>query len=315
MKAVGFTEFGGREVMRVLELPEPHAGPVQVRIKVAAAAVHPADTNIRSGLSARYDPGHNPPSEVYVVGWEVAGTIDEVGEGTRPELTLGTEVVAVTEPKLDLGGQAEYVVVPAESVVRAPRGVDLTAASTLLMAAVVAQMGLDALALPSGATVAVTGAAGGIGGYAVQLAKAAGLTVIADAADKDRDLVTALGADHVLPRGDDFPDAVRRLRPEGVDGIIDAGSVGDAVAPAVRDGGGIATVKGFAGATDRGLSWFPVFIYDRMRDTATLERLRDQAESGVLTPRVAGTYPLDQVSEAHRVIEAGGVRGRPVLVF
>lgn len=315
MKAVGFTEFGGREVLRVLELPEPHAGPGQVRIKVAAAAVHPADVNIRTGLSAKYSPEANPPSEVYVVGWEVAGTIDEVEQRARPELTLGTEVIAVTEPKLALGGQAQYVVVPAESVVRAPKGVDLTAASTLLMAALTAQMGLDALALAPGATVAVTGAAGGIGGYAVQLAKAAGLTVVADAADKDRDLVTSLGADHVLPRGDGFPDGVRRLRPDGADGVIDGGSVGAAVAAAVRDGGGIATFKGFTGDTDRGVSWFPVFVYDRIRDTAALTRLRDQAESGVLTLRVVGSYPLEQVAEAHRLIEEGGVRGRPVLVF
>ncbi|GAA3698908.1 NADP-dependent oxidoreductase [Arthrobacter ginkgonis] len=301
--------------MRVLELPEPHAGPGQVRIKVAAAPVHPADVNIRTGLSAKYSPEMNPPSEVYVVGWEVAGTIDEVGEGARPELTVGVEVIAVTEPKLALGGQAEYVVAPAESVVRAPKGADLTAASTLLMTALTALMGVDALALAPGATVAVTGAAGGIGGYAIQLAKAAGLTVIADAADKDRDLVASLGADYVLPRGDGFPDGVRQLRPGGADGVIDAGSVGAAVAAAVRNGGGIATFKGFTGDTDRGVSWFPVFVYDRIRDTAALTRLRDQAESGVLTLRVAGTYPLEQVAEAHRLIEEGGVRGRPVLVF
>ncbi|MBT2270515.1 NADP-dependent oxidoreductase [Rhodococcus qingshengii] len=315
MKAVGFTEFGGREVMRVLELPEPHAGSGQVRIKVAAAPVHPADVNIRTGLSARYSPETNPPSEVYVVGWEVAGTIDEVGHGVRPELPIGAEVIAVTEPKLDLGGQAQYVVVPAESVVLAPKGVDLTAASTLLMAALTAQMGADALALSPGATVAVTGAAGGIGGYAIQLAKAAGLTVIADAGERDRDLVASLGADHVLPRGDGFPDRVRQLRPDGADGVIDAGSVGEAVAAAVRDGGPVATFKGFTGDTDRGVRWFPVFVFDRIRDTAALTRLRDQAESGVLTLRVAGTYPLEQVAEAHRLIEEGGVRGRPVLVF
>ncbi|MFP5078686.1 NADP-dependent oxidoreductase [Rhizobium sp. YIM 134829] len=301
--------------MRVLELAEPHAGPGQVRIKVAAAAVHPADTNIRKGLSAKYDPEVNPPSEVYVAGWEVAGTIDEVGQGARPELPLGAEVIAVTEPKLDLGGQAQYVVVPAESVVRAPKGVDLTAASTLLMAALTALMGVDALALAPGSTVAVTGAAGGIGGYAVQLAKEAGLTVIADAADKDRDLVASLGADHVLPRGDRFPDGIRQLRPDGADGVLDAGSVGDAVAAAVRDGAAIATFKGFTGDTDRGVRWFPVYVYDRIRDTAALTRLRDLAETGVLTLRVAGTYPLEQVAEAHRLIEAGGLRGRPVLLF
>ncbi|WP_439898638.1 zinc-binding dehydrogenase [Paenarthrobacter nitroguajacolicus] len=192
---------------------------------------------------------------------------------------------------------------------------DLTTASTLLMAAITALMAVEALDLTPGATIAVTGAAGGIGGYAIQLAKAAGLTVIADAADKDRDLVESLGADHVLPRGDGFPAAVREIRPDGVAGIVDAGSVGDAVAPAVRDGGAISTVKGFTGDTGRGVRWLPVFIYDRMQDTAALTRLRDLAESGTLTLRVAGTYPIEQVAEAHRVIEEGGVRGRPVLVF
>lgn len=301
--------------MRVLELPEPHAGPGQVRIKVAAAPVHPADVNIRTGLSATFDPTGNPPSAVYVVGWEVAGTIDEAGPGVRPELSPGAEVIAVTEPKLDLGGQAQYVVVPAESVVPAPEGVDLLVASTLLMASLTALMGLDALALSPGATVAVTGAAGGIGGYAIQLAKTAGVTVIADAADKDRDLVISLGADHVVPRGDGFPAGVRELRPSGVDGVIDAGSMGAAVASAVRDGGPIATVKGFTGDTDRGVRWFPVFVYDRIRDTAALARLRDHAATGALTPRVAGIYPPEQVAEAHWLVEQGGLRGRPVLVF
>ncbi|WP_425545837.1 NADP-dependent oxidoreductase [Aeromicrobium alkaliterrae] len=301
--------------MRVLELPEPHAGPGQVRIEVVASPVHPADANIRSGLSAKYDPEGNPPSDVYVVGWEAAGTIDEVGEGVRPDLTVGAEVLAITEPKLDLGGQAQYVVVPAEQVVRAPKGVDLTSASTLLMASLTALMGVEALGLASGSTVAVTGAAGGIGGYAIGLAKAAGLTVIADAADRDRELVASLGADHVLPRGDGFPDAVRELRPEGADGVIDAGSVGEAVAAAVRDGGVISTFKGFTGGTDRGVSWFPVYVFDRVQDTAALTQLRDLAESGALQLRVAGTYPLEQVAEAHRLVEEGGLRGRPVLEF
>ncbi|WP_308799973.1 NADP-dependent oxidoreductase [Agromyces silvae] len=301
--------------MRVLELPEPHASAGEVRIKVAAAPVHPADINIRSGISAKYSPETNPVSDVYVVGWEVAGTIDEIGEGVRPELTVGTEVVAITEPIKNLGGQAEYVLVPAESVVPAPKGIDLTTASTLLMASLTARMAVDALALSPGATVAVTGSAGGIGGYAIQLAKAAGLTVIADAEDKDRDLVASFGPDIVLPRGGGFAAGVRELYPDGVAGAIDAGSVGDAVAAAVRDGGSISAVKGFTGDTARGVRWVPVFVYDQMRNTAALTRLRDLAEFGVLTPRVAGTFPPEHVAEAHRLIEEGGVRGRPVLVF
>jgi hypothetical protein len=92
VKAVGFSEFGGAEVMRVLELPEPHAGPGQVRIKVAAA-VHPSDVNTRLGLAAQNMPDRYPPAEEYVVGWDAAGVIDEVGEGVRAELAVGAEVM------------------------------------------------------------------------------------------------------------------------------------------------------------------------------------------------------------------------------
>ncbi|MFI5966379.1 NADP-dependent oxidoreductase [Streptomyces asoensis] len=315
MKAVGFTEFGGPEVMRVLELLEPHAGPGQVRIKVAAAAVHPPDVGMRRGLAATFIPDRFPLADQYVVGWDAAGTIDEAGEGVRAELVVGAEVIAVLEPKLALGAQAEFVVAPAESVVRAPKGVDLAAASTLPLNGLTARMALDALELSPGATVAVTGAAGSLGGYAVQLAKAAGLTVIADAADKDRDLVAGLGADHVVPRGDRFAERVRELRPAGADGIIDAAVLDAAVAAGVRDGGGIVTVKWFTGSTDRGVRWLPVTVYDRLRDTAALTELRDQAESGALTLRVAATFPPEEAAQAHRLFEAGGVRGRPVLLF
>ncbi|MEJ3747826.1 zinc-binding dehydrogenase [Actinomycetes bacterium KLBMP 9797] len=229
-------------------------------------------------------------------------------------------MIALLEPKLTLGAQAEYVVAPAESVVRAPKGADLTAASTLPMNGLTARMALDALDLSPGATVAVTGAAGALGGYAVQLAKAAGLTVIADAAEKDRDIVIGLGADHVLPRGDGFAERVRELRPAGTDGIIDGAVMDAAVTAAARDGGSIVTVRGFTGATDRGVRWLPVWMYDlfvddRLRDTTALTDLRDQAESGTLTLRVAATYPAEQAGEAQRLFEVGGVRGRPVLLF
>ena len=316
MKAVGFTEFGGPEVMRVLDLPEPHAGPGQVRIKVAAAAVHPSDVNTRLGLVAQYMPDRYPPAEEYVVGWDAAGVIDEVGEGVRPELAVGTEVIAMLNPYLaGRGVQAEYIVVDEETVVRAPKGADMAAASTLLMNALTTRTALDALQPAPGATVAVTGAAGAVGGYAVELAKADGLTVIADAAAKDRDLITGFGADHVLERGDGFAGRVRELFPEGVDAVIDAAGMDDAVASAVRDGGSIATFRGFTGSTERGLRWKPVWATDRLTDTAAMDQLRDQAESGVLSLRVAATFPFEQAAEAHRVLEAGGVRGRLVLLF
>ena len=130
--------------------------------------------------------------------------------------------------------------------------------------------------------------------------------MIADAADEDRDLVIGLGADHVLPRGDGFAERVRELRPAGADGIIDAGVMNAAVAPGVCEGGTIVPLQGFTGTTDRGVRWLPLFANDQfcdscVGDTATLTELRDLAESGTLTPRVAATYPAEQAAEAQRL--------------
>jgi NADPH:quinone reductase-like Zn-dependent oxidoreductase len=130
-----------------------------------------------------------------------------------------------------------------------------------------------------------------------------------------RQVGIGLGADHVLPRGGQFAERVRDLCPGGTDGIIDGAVMNDTVTAAVRDGGSIATVQGFTGITDRGVRWCPVFVRDRVRDTAALTELRDQTEAGILTLRVAATFPVDQAQAAHRLFETGGVRGRPVLLF
>lgn len=302
--------------MRVLELPEPHAGPGQVRIKVAAADVNPSDVAFRSGYLKKLSPDPFPKPDAYVVGWDAAGVIDEVGDDVRPELAVGADALVLVLPRSTLGAQAEYVVAPAESVVRAPRGVEPTAASTLLMNGMSARQALGLLEVAPGATVAVIGAAGAVGGYAVQLAKAAGLTVVADAAERDRELVAALGADHVVPRGDALADAILRLRPDGVDGLIDTAQFDGAPATAVRDGAVVVTLRPATGTTaDRGVRWRSVNITQDMGDTGALTELCEQAESGVLTLRVAATFAPEQAAQAHVLIEAGGVRGRPVLVF
>ena len=204
MKAIGYTHFGGPEVLRVLELPEPHAGPGQVRVRVQAAAVSPADTAARSGWMKRNYapetlPGGRYPEPPYVPGWDFCGVLDEAPDSSP--LGPGQQVVGLAlSPMGKVGAYAEYVVTDARSVVRAPTNATTVAASTLLMNAVTAYAMLEALAIPTGGTVAVTGAAGALGGYAVQLAKHGGLQVIADAADDDRELVQGLGADSVISR-------------------------------------------------------------------------------------------------------------------
>ncbi len=308
MRAMAVTEFGGPEELQELDLPEPHAGSREVRIRVHAAAVNPTDTNLRSG--AYGDGGHDGP---WVPGADLAGVVDEVG----PEVdrwSVGDRVVAIPVPMGPHGGAyADQVVVPAAAVVRLPDGIDVVPGSTLLMNALTARLVLERLALTPGQTLAVTGAAGAFGGYVVQLAKADGLSVVADASEDDEELVRSLGADHVVPRGDDFADHVRAIVPDGADGLADGAVQSEKVVAAVKDGGAIGTVRGWGGPAVRDIRVLPVLVFEHAERTDLLERLRDQAEDGTLTLRVAQVFPAEKAAEAHRLLEAGGVRGRLVL--
>jgi NADPH2:quinone reductase len=311
VRAAGVTEFGGPEALHVVDVPAEPLGPGQVRLRVQAAAVSPTDTHARAGAYAGRDPVKTPP---WVPGMDVAGVVTEVGEGVE-HLAVGDPAMGIVVPFGPHGAYREDKVLPGNSVVRAPEGVDAVAASTLPMNGLTARLALDLMGLVPGQVLAVTGAAGAFGGYVVQLAKADGLTVVADASEADQQLVRDLGADVVVRRGDDVADRIREHAPDGVDGLAD-GSVQDAlVLPAVKDGGAVATVRGYRGDGQRGLRVFPTLVRRVAEDRPALDRLRRQVEDGVLTLRVARTFPVEEAAEAHRMLEAGGVRGRLVLTF
>jgi NADPH:quinone reductase-like Zn-dependent oxidoreductase len=312
MRAVGVTEFGGPEALHLVDVPEEHAGPGQVRLRVTAATVNPTDTHAVAGAYAGRDPVKQPP---WVPGMDVAGVVDEVGEGVDTGIAVGDRAMGVVVPTGAHGGYRDSIVLPAGSVVRAPAGVSDVESSTLPMNGLTARLALDLMALRPGDVLAVTGAAGAFGGYVVQLAKADGLTVVADAAEADERLVRDLGADVVVRRGDDVAQRIRERFPDGVAGLAD-GSVQDAlVLDAVREGGRVATVRGYRGDGRPGIEVHPVLVRRVAEDQAALDRLREQAEQGVLTLRVARTFPAEAAAEAHRVLARGGVRGRLVLTF
>jgi len=247
---------------------------------------------------------------------DAAGVIDALGPGVDTSWQIGDAVIAVVIPYAPGGGAySEQIVVPAASVVAAPLGADLPHASTLLMNALTARLALDDLGVPAGGTVAVTGAAGAVGGFAIELAKADGLTVVADAAPTDEALVKRLGADEVVGRGDDVADRIRALVPDGVDGVVDGALLHAHVLTALRDGGGLAVVRGWDGPSQRDIIIHPIWVRRAVTDTSRLRTLRDQAEAGALTMRVADVLPAAEAAVAHRRLEAGGVRGRLVLDF
>jgi NADPH:quinone reductase len=315
MRAVTFSRLGGPEVLEVSELPAPQPGPGEVRIRVAAATVNPTDISFRSGrqftVAQLAEMGVRPP---FIPGMELAGLVDAVGEGTswRP----GDRVMAIVNPRRPGGGaQAEQVVVPASSVARVPEGTGLEAAATLPMNGLTVRLALDKLELRAGQTLGVTGAAGAVGGYAVELGVSDGLRVIAVAAPEDEALVKRFGASIVVRRGDGAIRALHDAAPGGVDGLIDAAVLDAAALPAIRDGGKLATVRGFAGPSERGITIEPVRVVSYLTNHEALDRLGQLVAAKRLTLRVAETFPPERAGDAHRKMAAGGIRGRLLIVF
>lgn len=318
MRAVGVREPGGPSALQLVELPVPEPGPGEIRIRVRAAAVNPTDTVYRQ-LGPAPEEGLGPP---WIPGMELAGTVDAVGPTAVDDGTawaVGDRVMAIVMPRRRLGGAyAEQVVVPADAAAAVPDGIGDAEASTLPMNGLTVVSALAHLALPPGAVLGVTGAAGAVGGYAIELGRAAGLTVVADASAADEELVTSLGADVVVRSSRDPREEVAAFRaavPGGVDGLIDAAVLDAGALGIVRDGGALATVRFWDGPTERGIRVHPVRVRDHLHDGAGIARLADLVVRGRLTLRLAGTVPAAEAASAHERLEAGGVRGRLVLTF
>ncbi len=311
MRAMGLFDFGGPEVLQLVDVPERHAAAGEVRIRVHASTVNPTDTTLRKGARAELVRRDPPP---YVPGMDVAGVIDEIGAGTQTNLAVGDSVMAMVVNRASHGGYSESIVLSADAVVHIPAGKTLIEAATLPMNGLTARQSLDQLALRPGQTLAVTGAAGCYGGYVVQLAKADGLRVIADAAPADEALVRGLGADIVVPRGDDIAAQIRKAVPDGVDGLADGSFQSGVAAGAVRDGGCFVSVRGWAG-DERGITFHKTSVREYNHRADLLDRLRQQVEAGRMSLRVAATYPAAQAADAHRRLEAKGTRGRLLLLW
>ncbi|TYB49177.1 NADP-dependent oxidoreductase [Actinomadura chibensis] len=314
MRAIIVRTPGGPAALEVADVPEPVPGPGQVRIRVAAAAVNPVDAATRSGALA--DAGLMPPvgeRAATGIGWDVAGTVDAVGGGVTG-FAAGDRVIGVRD-RLDVpvGTYAEAVVLDAAAVAHAPRSASAAEAATIPLNGLTALQALARLGVPPGGTLLVTGAAGAVGGYAVELAARRGVRVVATASAADEALVRGLGAAEFVPRGAHLGDAVRALVPGGVDGALDAAPLSVRALDAVRNGGAFAAVIGGPATPPplRGITVHNVWI---RADAGGLAQLADLADAGHLTLRVADELPLTEAVKAHERLAAGGLRGRLVLV-
>lgn len=314
MRAIGFLAPSGPEVLHELDVPEPVTPDGHVKIAVRAATVNPSDAALRSGLTfARYADLPAP----YIPGWDAAGTVIEAPGTTW---RLRDEVVTITLPVVGGGGAyAETIVVPAASVVAKPANLSFAEAATIPMNALTALLALDSAHVTAESTVAITGAAGAVGGFAVELAAARGATVIADAADRDSDLVRSFGATHLVQRGGDFAAQVSELVPGSADAVIDTALLRDAALKSLRDGGiyvGLRVPAAGGGvAAERGIRVEYPIVASAVTDHERLYGLVELAGSGRLTARVGDVLPAADAASAHRRLEQGGLRGRIVLEF
>jgi NADPH:quinone reductase-like Zn-dependent oxidoreductase len=309
MRAVVVKSVGGPDDVEVAEVDLPTPGLAQIRIKVQAAALNPVDAGVWSGVFGPPEPGGH-----LGLGWDVAGIVDAVGP--MATVAVGTPVIAMVQgPVRLLGAQADYVIVSANAVAPAPAGIEPSLAATIPLTGLTAAQSLELLGLQPDQTVLVTGAAGAVGGYAVELAKTLGLRVVGLDEPADEQFVTSvLGADSYLPRSDDPVLAARNLFPDGVDGVLDTASLGDRIIGAVRDDGRYVTTDPREEAMPQPQRGIRARATLAVGDGSRLTTLSDLAGAGQLTPRMAKAYPLTEAADAHAHLARGGFRGRIVLV-
>lgn len=292
----------------VEEVPEPSVGPDQVKVKVVAAGVNPVDvfTSKPDLLKLAV-----PTVQAQVgLGWELAGIVTEVGAGAR-DVSVGQAVIGLVDKFVPtLGAQAETAVLDAHAVAVLPEGVDLTAAATLALNASTALQALRLASVAAGTTVVVTGAAGALGGYVVELAAGLGAHVVGVARERDEELVRRFGAQDFVTAGADLASRVRAVLPVGADVVVDTPDLGDEIAGALKAGGT------FVAVTDMNRPHLPDgrrVKVSVVADAADLAQVVADWQAGRISTRVADVYPLDKIGEAHRRIEAGGLRGRLVV--
>ncbi|MGO4613067.1 NADP-dependent oxidoreductase [Nocardia sp. 2YAB30] len=302
-RAVQFDRYGGIDELKVREVPTPKAGPGQVVVEVVAASVNPGEAMIRTGALHERWPATFPSGE----GTDFSGRIVAVGAGVGG-VRAGDEVLGFTDNR---ASHATHVVVPADQVTPKPANLDWDVAGALFVAGTTAFAAVRAVAAGEGDTVAVSGAAGGVGSITVQLLRARGAEVIGIASEANHEWLRSTGATPIA-YGDNLIDALRAAAPDGLDAFIDTYGA-DYVDIAIELGvpvDRIDTIINFVAVEKYGVKG------EGNADAATIDvlaELADQAAAGDIEVPIAAVYPLEKVQDAYRELEQRHTRGKIVL--
>jgi NADPH:quinone reductase-like Zn-dependent oxidoreductase len=308
MKAFAITARDTQPALQDVPQPEPAAG--EVLVEVEAVSVNGFDLSVAGGYVFDMLPHEFP----VVLGRDLVGTVAAVGDGAD-DVRVGDRVAGVI-PGVDLGPRtgsfAEYVALPASALTRVPDGVDAHEAAVLGLAGIAAHDALEALDVHPDDTVLISGATGGVGSIAVQLAAIAGATVIATARPgQEEEYVRGLGAAHTVDYTGDVATAARAIAPDGVDKALHAAGDAATIGQVMRGGG---TVASTLGATPEQLGRDDVTLVGVMAAATAdkLARLLDHAANGKLRVNIEARVPLDQAHEALRLF-ADGTLGKVLI--
>jgi NADPH:quinone reductase-like Zn-dependent oxidoreductase len=302
-RAIRFDEYGDVEVLRVEDVPRPVPGPGQVLVEVRAAGINPGEAAIRQGFLHERFPATFPSGQ----GSDFAGVVTSLGEGVE-EIAVGDEVIGFVDTR---SSQADFVVAEAANLTPRPDGVPWEVAGSLFVAGTTAYAAVGAVCPREGETVVVSGAAGGVGSLAVQLAKLAGATVIGLAGEANHDWLRELD---VIPvsYGEGVLERIREAAPSGVHAFVDtfgSGYVELALHLGIHPGR-INTIIDFAAAEKYNVK------NDGSAAAASADVLRELGlllDKGLLTLPIARVYPLEEVQDAYRELEQRHTRGKIVL--
>jgi NADPH:quinone reductase-like Zn-dependent oxidoreductase len=305
MRAITYDRYGGSDVLQLTDRPEPKVSSDSVLVRVRAASVNPVDWKIRAGY---LDPIIDIEFPA-VPGWDVAGVVERPGLDT-PELAAGDEVYGyVRKDWLHGGTFAELVAAPVRTIARKPASLTFEEAAAVPLAGLTAYQSIERAGVRDGQTVLVHAAAGGVGQFAVQIARARGARVIGTASTRNHDHLRGLGVEPV-EYGDGLAERVRGLAPQGVDVVLDYGS--DDLVPTTRavlaEGGTVASVIDTAARDDLGGHY--VWVRPSTTDLDALTRLIDD---GAVKVDVAQVFDLADAAAAHDLVAEGHVRGKVVV--
>ncbi len=313
MKAVIINEYGGTDKLQITDVPKPEVGEAEVLVKIKAIGVNPVDWKIRQGGLVKRIPHQLP----IILGWDMAGEVETVGFSAR-RFQVGDQVYGYCRrPIVQHGTYAEYIALPESYITRKPQNMPYEQAASVPLAALTAYQSIyGAVNIQQGETILILGASGGVGSFAVQLAKVAGVKVIGLASKQNHDYLRQLGADEIIDYQEDFVNSCQKIAPDGVDVIFDC--FGDETLQksyaCIKKGGRMVSLRATQGETEwiekQQIQFHYVFVEPNVTQ---LEHITQLIEAEKLSTHISHTLSLDEVAKAHELSQTLHTRGKIVL--